>query len=145
MDRDEFLQEIEGYSQEELLLIYETQQDVYTPEEMALILERIKPLPTKKKVGPLTVICCILSCIVPLFGIILGLILLNGKDAEKQKHGGDYLVCGCLPSVFVGLIVSIVLLCSKRDESKRLGRKCMITALISVLLGLFMWNGGFRI
>ena len=40
--KEEFLKEIEEYSSEELELIYETQKDLYTVEEMTLIKERLE-------------------------------------------------------------------------------------------------------
>ena len=145
MDHSAFLKEIEGLSQEDLRLIYTTQQDMYSDEELALIAERLEPLPEPKKTSPLTVICYVLSCFVPLFGIILGLVLGTRTDDESQKRSGDYLVCGCLPSVFVGLIVSIVLMGSADARKKQISKKCLITSCISLFLTLFLMNGGFKL
>lgn len=145
MDRTEFLKEIEGYSQDDLRLIYTTQQDMYSDEELALIAERLALLPEPKKTSPLTVICYILSCFVPFFGIILGLVLGARTDDESRKRSGDYLVCGCLPSVFIGLIVSIVLLGSGDAQKKQTGKKCLLTACISIFISLFLFNGGFKV
>lgn len=46
---EEFIKEIEGYSIEELELIYETQKDLYTEEEMLLIHKQIEMYEQKEK------------------------------------------------------------------------------------------------
>ena len=68
MDRTAFEAELNRYTQEELRLIYATQQDVYSGEELEMIAARLEPVPEPEKTSPLTVICWILSCIVPFFG-----------------------------------------------------------------------------
>ena len=45
MDREAFEKELDGYSQEELYLIYRTQQDVYSPEEIEMIGARLQAVP----------------------------------------------------------------------------------------------------
>lgn len=47
--KEEFLKEIEEYSVEELELIYETQKDLYTDEEMILIKKQIELYEQKEK------------------------------------------------------------------------------------------------
>lgn len=42
MNTDSFIKEIEQYSLDDLKLIFETQKDLYSPEELALIQQRIQ-------------------------------------------------------------------------------------------------------
>ncbi len=143
MDRTAFEKELDSYSQDDLRLIYTTQQDLYSEEEMAMIAERLEPIPEPEKTSALTVICYILSCIVPLFGIILGLMLRGEDNPRKKKLGNDLLICGCLPSVGIGVFLGAILLSSPVSENKTIGKKCLAASFISLTLCLFMLSGGF--
>ena len=149
MDREAFEKELDGYSQEELYLIYRTQQDVYSPEEIEMIGARLHAVPEavteKPKTSPLTVLCYVLSCIVPLFGLLLGAVLRSEQDERRKRLGGDFLVCGCLPAFGLGVIIGGILLASNDEQKKSLGKKCMATSFISLMLLMFFWSGGFRI
>ncbi len=145
MDKTAFEQELNSYSQEDLRLIYATQQELYSEEELAMIAARLEPVPEPEKTKPLTVIGYILSCIVPLFGIILGLMLRTEKDPRRIKLGNDFLICGCLPSIGIGIFIGGILLFSKNQQTKTVGKKCLAASFISLMLGLFFLNGGFRI
>lgn len=145
MDRAAFEAELNRYTQEELRLILATQQDVYSEEELAIIAARLEPAPEPEKTKPLTVICYILSCIVPLFGIILGLMLRGDEDAQRKKLGSDLLVCGCLPAIGIGVIIGGILLFAKDEQKKTVGKKCLAASFISLMLGLFLLSGGFSI
>lgn len=145
MDRTAFEAELNRYTQEELRLIYATQKDVYSEEELALIAARLEPAPEPEKTRPLTVICYILSCILPLFGIILGAMLRTDQDKRRRKLGSDLLVCGCLPTVGAGIVIGGILLFSKDEQKKAVGKKCIAAAFISLMLCLFLMSGGFRI
>lgn len=145
MDRTAFEAELNRYTQEELRLIYATQKDVYSKEELALIAARLEPAPEPEKTRPLTVICYILSCILPLFGIILGAMLHTDQDERRRKLGSDLLVCGCLPTVGAGILIGGILLFSKDEQKKAVGKKCIAAAFISLMLCLFLMSGGFRI
>lgn len=145
MDQTVFEKELGNYSQEELRLIYATQQELYSEEELAMIAARLEPVPEPEKTSPLTVIGYILSCIVPLFGIILGLMLRTEQEPRRKRLGNDYLICGCLPAIGIGIFIGGILLFSKDQQTKTVGKKCLAASFISLMLGLFFLNGGFRI
>ena len=145
MDQTAFEKELDSYSQEDLRLIYTTQQDMYSDEELEMIAERLKPIPEPEKTGPVTVICYILSCFVPLFGIILGVMLRREQDEKRRKLGSDFLICGCLPTLGLGVIIGGILLFSKNQQNKTVGKKCLAASFISLTLSLFLLNGGFRV
>lgn len=145
MDRTAFEAELNRYTQDELRLIYTTQKDVYSEEELAVIAERLKPVPEPEKTSPLTVICFLLSCIVPLFGILLGLMLRRDEDERRRKLGSELLVCGCLPTVGLGVIIGGILLFSKDEQNKSAGKKCLAASFISLMLCLFLLSGGFSV
>lgn len=145
MDRTAFEAELNRYTQEELRLIYATQQDVYSEEELEMIAARLEPVPEPKKAKKLTVICWILSCIVPFFGIILGLMLRGETDERRRKLGSDLLVCGCLPTIGLGVLIGGVMLFSKDEQKKTVGKKCLAASFISLMLGLFLLSGGFSV
>ena len=104
-----------------------------------------EPVPEPEKTSPLTVICCILSCIVPFFGIILGLMLRGETDERRRKLGSDLLVCGCLPTIGLGVLIGGVMLFSKDEQKKTVGKKCLAASFISLMLGLFLLSGGFSV
>ena len=145
MDQTVFEKELGNYSQEELRLIYATQQELYSEEELAMTAARLEPVPEPEKTSPLTVIGYILSCIVPLFGIILGLMLRTEQEPRRKRLGNDYLICGCLPAIGIGIFIGGILLFSKDQQTKTVGKKCLAASFISLMLGLFFLNGGFRI
>lgn len=43
------------------------------------------------------------------------------------------------------LLISLILLCSQNPENRSLGKHCLLTSFISVLLFIFMQAGGFTI
>ena len=145
MDQTAFEQELNRYSQEELRLIYNTQQELYSEEELALIAARLAPVPEPEKTSPLTVIGYIFSCFVPLFGIILGLMLRTEQEPRRKKLGNDFLICGCLPTIGIGVFIGGIMLFSKNQQTKTVGKKCLAASFISLMLGLFLLDGGFRI
>lgn len=49
MDEKKFLKEISEYTIDELILIFETQKDLYSEEEMSLIEKRIQELEEKEE------------------------------------------------------------------------------------------------
>lgn len=110
-----------------------------------MIAERLEPIPEPEKTSPVTVICYILSCFVPLFGIILGVMLRAEHDEKRRKLGSDFLICGCLATIGIGVIIGGILLFSKDQQNKAVGKKCLAASFISLMLGLFLINGGFRV
>ena len=46
---------------------------------------------------------------------------------------------------FEAELISLILLCSNKPENRSLGKHCLLTSFISVLLFIFMQAGGFTI
>ena len=145
MQNETFEAELSRYSQEELRLIYDTQKELYSEDELAMIAKRLEPQPEKKKANRGYVFCCILCCIVPVLGMILWLMMRKNSDPMRRRRGGDYLVCSCFITLGLDLLIILILLCSNNPENKSLGKHCLLTSFISVLLFLFMQAGGFTI
>ena len=83
--------------------------------------------------------------IVGVGSIILGAMLRTDQDERRRKLGSDLLVCGCLPTVGAGILIGGILLFSKDEQKKTVGKKCIAAAFISLMLCLFLMSGGFRI
>ena len=79
-----------------------------------------------------------------IFGIILGVMLRREQDEKRRKLGSDFLICGCLPTLGLGVIIGGILLFSKNQQNQTVGKKCLAASFISLMLGLFLLNGGFR-
>ena len=77
--------------------------------------------------------------------MILWLMMRKNSDPMRRRRGGDYLVCSCFITLGLDLLISLILLCSQNPENKSLGKHCLLTSFISVLLFIFMQAGGFTI
>lgn len=112
MDKNALMQELETYSLEDLELIWKTQQDDYSMEELAVIhdvLEQRRKAHAAEVRKQSYTAHCVISLLFPIAGFVLGIILLLGQQPEK----------------------------------KTAGKRCLIAAVISVFLWLFMLHGGF--
>ena len=145
MDKDALGRELQNCSQDDLELILETQQDLYSEEELAEIESRLTAAEKAGKTSKLAILCYILSCVVPFFGWLLGWFLLSNPKAENRKLGSDMVICGCLPLCGLGVILSVILLLSRKESRKTLGKRCMATSFISLILLTFWLSGGFKI
>jgi len=112
MDKEAFLKQYETYSAEDLRLIRDTQQDRYTAEEMTLIESLIERQHEQEK-------------------------------TESKRYTGFYILSFLIP--LAGVIAGIIYLRSPQQEMHKVGRQCLITGMISLLLWSFFWFGGFRI
>lgn len=145
MNQDALRSELENCSQEDLALILETQQELYSDEELEQIESRLTAMEKAEKTSKLGVLCYILSCVVPFFGWVLGWFLLSNPKAESRKLGSDMVICGCLPLCGLGVILSVILLFSRKESRRTLGKRCMATSFISLILLSFWLSGGFKI
>ena len=145
MDKDALSRELENCSQDDLELILETQQELYSEEELDEIEARLEAAEKSGKVSKLAVLCYILSCVVPFFGWVLGWFLFSNPKPENRKLGNDMVICGCLPMFGLGVILSAVLLFSRKESRRTLGKRCMATSFISLMLLTFWLSGGFKI
>lgn len=116
MDIRDFIREAEGYTVPELELICTTQKDLYTPEEMQIIVEVLackrkqeKNVRSKAEFGE--TIFCIISLLIPIIGFIAGILLLAAGPPKW----------------------------------KRTGKRVLLAAFISVLIRVFLNAGGFSV
>jgi hypothetical protein len=110
MDKDEFLKQYENYSVEDLRLIRDSQQELYTDEEMLLIESLIaRSSEQKTEDGKKHIWLYVLSCLIPLAGFIVSIIFLRSHEPQERK----------------------------------IGRQCLITSIIALLLWAFFNMGGF--
>ncbi len=157
--RDEFLKEIEGYTVEELELIYETQKDLYSEEEMALIYERIKYLEQMEKEKtekshPKEIACS--KCGGPnLFEndhcVFCGEKIRKNNYVESNNYnGGDnfekteddnssrYVFSFLVP--FVGYILGAILLSKESDEERSVGKMCIGLSVVATWISvIILW------
>lgn len=159
--KEEFLKEIEEYSSEELELIYETQKDLYTVEEMTLIKERLEiyEKAEKEKIEkmlPKEIKCH--KCDGPnLFEndecIFCGAKLDKDKyysleyyknkdiDMESESEGGSnafrYVISFLIP--LIGYILGAILLSKDSAEEKDVGKNCIILGIVSAVIGIVVW------
>ena len=145
MDKDALNRELENCSQGDLELILETQQELYSEDELSEIETRLKAAEKAGKTSKMAILCYILSCVVPFFGWVLGWFLLSDSKPENRRLGSDMVICGCLPQFGLGVILSIFLLLSRKEGRRALGRRCMATSFISLILLTFWLSGGFKI
>ena len=116
MDSETLVTEMEHYSISDLELICRTQEELYSKEEMELIRE----------------------------------ILERKKSAAKQTPDefGFAVTLFCIVAVLTpvsGLVVGIVMLIKGSPRWKNAGKKTLLAVLISVIIRIFLYSGGFSI
>lgn len=116
MDREKFIDEISVYSISDLELIYTTQKELYSAEEMQII------------------------------GEILEQRKSEYKKAVYSERFAELLFCivGLL-SPFSGFVVGVIMLFSRSPIWKATGKKTLCAVFIAVLIWLFILNGGFKV
>ena len=105
MIREEFREDLAQYNLQELQLIAATQADVYAPEEMRLILDEIDARKEaererRKKRDTNDTLPCVLSLLLPLIGVVIGLIFMHTGDSANRETGKR-----CIVASFVSLIL----------------------------------------
>lgn len=156
--KEEFLKEIEQYSVDELELIYETQKDLYTDEEMSLIkkqLELHEKLEKEKieKMLPKEIICSKCEGPNPFENDVCA--FCNAKldkekyysleyyesqddeiesESEGESNTFRYVISFLIP--LIGYILGAILLSKDSAEEKTVGQNCIILGIISAVLGV---------
>ena len=160
--KEEFLKEIEEYSVDELELIYETQKDLYTAEEMTLIKKQIELYEKKEKeeiekMLPKEIICskcdgsnsfendeCVFC------GAKLDKKKYYSMDYyEKQDNGSEgeveresntfrYVISFLIP--LIGYILGAILLSKDNSNEKTVGQNCIILGIVSTVLCALIWG-----
>lgn len=153
-----FLDEINKYSIEELEIIYNTQQDLYTKEEMQIIQKRLKflkdkfiqeQLPKKIKCSKCDMENDFENDKCPYCGISIdkskfyNIEYYNVEEIEEdepyyESHGFQYVVSFIIP--IIGFILGAILL-GKDDENKQsVGKLCIVLGIISFAFSIIIYN-----
>jgi len=159
--KEEFLKEIEEYSVDELELIYETQKDLYTGEEMNLIKKQLELYEQKEKekiekMLPKEIKCS--KCEGP-NSFENDECVFCGAKLDKKKYysleyyesqcadietesGGEgntfrYVISFLIP--LIGYILGAILLSKDSAEEKAVGQNCIILGIVSAVLGVIVW------
>ena len=151
---EEFIKEIDGYSIEELELIYETQKDLYTEEEMSLIkkhLEQCKKTEKEKleKMLPKEINCS--KCDGPNAFENNNCVFCGAKLNKNKyytldyydKNGGkenskkdfdifSYVMSFLIP--LVGYILGSILLSKDNPDEKSMGKTCITLGFVSIIV-----------
>ena len=159
--KEEFLKEIEEYSVDELELIYETQKDLYTEEEMSLIKKQLELYEKEEKekiekMLPKEINCS--KCEGPnsfenetcvFCGAKLdkkkyySLEYYENQDADIEiETGGEsntfrYVISFLIP--LIGYILGAILLSKDSDEEKSVGQNCIILGIVSAVIAVVVW------
>ncbi|MDE5765410.1 MAG: hypothetical protein K2N49_07325 [Ruminococcus sp.] len=116
MDREKFIDEISICSIPDLELIYKTQKDLYSAEELDIISEVLE----QKK--------------------------LEYKKFVSEQRFAETLFCiVALLAPTSALIVGVIMLFSRSSVYKSIGKKTLLVVFISVLIRVFIYSGGFKI
>lgn len=115
MDKNSFINEMEGYSISDLKLIITDQKELYSKEELQIIEDIYKKKNSikeeKSNIDYAEALFCIMGVIIPFGGLVSGIIMLITGSAAW----------------------------------KRVGRHTLSSTAISVLIRIFIYNGGFNI
>ena len=115
-EQDTFLTELKQYSVSDLELIYRTQKELYSPHE----LELLKELLEQKKISL--------------------------KETTAEFDFGVTLFC--IVSILTpisGLAAGVIMLIKGTSKWKTAGKKTLLAALISFIIRIFLYSGGFSI
>ena len=159
MDKEKFLEEIKDNSLEELELIYETQKDLYSEEEMIIIKSRISDFKKKeeeklKKLLPNEIECP--KCFGPnpfennecsfcsaklnkekYYNLeYYENDKANDEIEEKTSYAFQYIISFLIP--LVGFILGAILLSKEEAEEKEVGKICIMTAIMSMVISTML-------
>lgn len=113
MNAENLRSELMQYSVSELELIIATQADVYTPQEMALIRDVLEAR--------------------------------REAETEKRKERAAHDTLPCVLSLLIpviGVVLGAIFLFSGDARNKETGKRCMVAALVSLILFSFLLSGG---
>lgn len=116
MDREKIIDEMSIYSISDLELIYKTQKDLYSIEELQIISEVLEQKKSEYK-----------------------------KFLSEQKFGETLFCIVALLSPFSALIVGVIMIFSRSPIWKSTGKKTLLVVFISILIRVFIYSGGFNI
>ena len=159
---EDFLKEIKEYSIDELELIYETQKDLYTIEEMDMIRKQIELLQKKEKKAekekiekmlPKEIKCS--KCEGPNSFkndtcIFCGATLekskyynldyySNNEDIQEREVDSNtfrYVISFLIP--LVGYILGAILLSKDNADEKSIGKSCIVLGIVSTIIGVII-------
>ncbi len=156
---NDFLKELQDYSLEELELIYETQKDLYSEEEMQLVKERIEEINQQEKeriekLLPKEILCE--KCDGPnpfendtcaYCGAKINKAKYYSAEyydnpeeiIEKEESGNTfrYVISFLIP--LIGYILGAILLSKDNEEEKSAGQSCIILGIVSTVIGIIAW------
>lgn len=153
-NQKEFEKELKTYSLDDLKLIYETQKDLYTEEEMELIKKRIDFLenpPRKKKRTSICPKCDgpnpYTNDVCDFCGAVLDKNSDFDSDSINEEEDDDsssgnwmrYLISFLFP--FIGIIMGVVLLCKNDSEENGVGLGCILCVVLSSIICSFIYFG----
>lgn len=163
MDTQKLLDEIKGYSLDELKLIYETQKSLYTDEEMAVIQEQINEIEAAEKAAqdawiaenlPEEILCpkcdgsnpfendtcCFCGHTLDKSKYYDPNFYLNNENDEEESeitdNGQSYTFQFVISFLIplVGFILGAILLGKDDPDEKSTGKTCIIIGLITVII-----------
>lgn len=166
MNNEKFLEEIKDTTLEELEIIYETQKDLYSKEEMTIIKSKIDDFKKKEieeieKLLPKEIECP--KCFGPnsfennecsFCGAKLNKEKYydleyykndkeNNEIEEETSYSFQYIISFLIP--LIGFILGAILLSKEDIEERNVGKKCIIIAIVSmiisaIIISLFLLN-----
>lgn len=163
MNKEKFLEEIKNNTLEELELIYETQKDLYTYEEMEIIKNKIEYFKNKEKekiekLLPKEIECS--KCFGPnpfkneectFCGAKLNkekyydLEYYNKEDEEIEKNQSylfQYFMSFLIP--IIGFILGAIMMTKDDDEKVAIGKKCIIMGILSNVIYIIIFKISFN-
>lgn len=169
MDTQKFLDEIKDCSLDELKLIYNTQKDLYTDEEMAVIQKQIQEMETAKKVAEDAWIannlpkeikcpkcdgpnpfendeCCFCGHTLDKNKYYSMEYYLNKEEESEDEISEDgqsytfqFVISFLIP--LVGFILGAILLGKDDDDEKSAGKSCIMIGLVSIVVCTLIMYG----
>ena len=164
---DDFMKELRGYSLEALELIYETQKDLYSEEEMLLIEQRIKDFAQQEKekiekLLPKEIICEKCDGPNPFENdvcVFCGAKINKEKyytleyyetpkEQEKQYNENSdsntfrYVISFLIP--LIGYILGAILLSKDNEQEKSVGKSCIFLGITSTVLCIIILLGYYN-
>ena len=167
MSNSKLLEELENCSKDDLELIESTQQDLYTPEEMAIIHKLIRKKEIEENQArveyikqhlPKTITCPKCSqespfsndrcafCDYPFdkkkyFDIEYYENEEYAEEPDDEERGQSYLFQYIISFLIplVGFILGAILLSKDDEEEKSVGKTCIILGIVSVVIGVIVY------
>jgi len=114
MNPDELRSELAQYSLSELHLIAATQADVYSPQEMAIILDELElrkeaEKSKRKQRASNDTLPCILSLLLPAVGVVIGAIFLFSSDLHNRETGKRCMIAAMVSLMLFSFLLSIII------------------------------------